>query len=54
MSQGTSLDKVIRLEAFNVYLSQFQISTFFQEVGPGLLVSNDQILKSAFFTPLCP
>ena len=36
------------------YLSCVQNSTFLQEVGPGLLVKNKNILKSAFFTCLCP
>ena len=44
MSQGKFNDTLIRLEAFkNIYL-----------FSPRFLVKNDQILKSAFFTPLCP
>ena len=36
------------------YLSGFEKSTIFQEVSAGFLVKNDQILKSAFYTRLCP
>ena len=42
MSHGTFLDTLI------------QKSTFFKGVGPGFWGKNDQIFKSAFFTPLCP
>ena len=44
MSQGTFSDRLIRLEAF------IRIFVF----RPGFLVKNDQILKSAFLTSLCP
>ena len=49
MSQGAFSDTLIQLEVYFV-----QKSTFFQGVSPWFLVKNDQILKSSFFTCLCP
>ena len=54
MYQGTFSDILIRLEAFKKILSGIQKSTFFQGVGPGFLVRNDQTLKSVFLTCFCP
>ena len=54
MSQGTFSDALIRLQAFKEYLYFVQKSTSFQRVSPEILAKNDQILKSTFFTPLCP
>ena len=50
MSYGTFTDTVIRIKLLKEYLSWVEKSIFFQGVGPGFLVKNDQILKSAFFT----
>ena len=54
MSQGTSSNTLIRSKALKNNLSGVQKSTSFLVKGPGFLVKNDQILKSAFFTCLCP
>ena len=54
MSQGTSSDTLIPLEAFKRIFVLRSKSTFFQGVGPLFLVKNDQSLKSALFTCLCP
>ena len=54
MSQRTFLDTLIRLEAFKrIFVFRLK-STFFQGVSLCFLAKNDQILKSAFFTCLCP
>ena len=45
-------EEIARL--FKEYLSWVHKSTFLQGVGPGFWVKHDHILKSAFFTPLCP
>ena len=50
MSHGTFSDLLFRLKAFKrifVFRPKFDFL-------PRFLVKNDQILKSAFFTPLCP
>ena len=54
MSQGTFSDALTRLEAFKRIFVFCPKSTFFQGVSPEVLVKNDQILKLAFFTCLCP
>ena len=41
---------LIRIKLLKEYLSWVEKSIFFQGVGPGFLVKNDQIWKSAFFT----
>ena len=54
MSQGTFSDLQTRLEAFKrIFVFSPKID-FCQGVGPLFLVKNDQILKSAFLTSLCP
>ena len=54
MSQMTFSDTLIRLEAFKrIFVFRPKLD-FFARVSPGFLVKNDQILKLAFFTPLCP
>ena len=52
MSQGTFLDTLMRLEAFKRIFVFGPKMDFF--LSPGFLVKNGQILKSAFFTCLCP
>ena len=54
MSQETFSDTLIRLEALKRMFNSDQKSTFFQGVSLAFLVKNDQILKLAFFTCLCP
>ena len=55
MPQGTFPDTLIQLEAFKrIFVFRPDIDFFFQGISPGLLVKNDQILKSQFFTCLCP
>ena len=55
MSQRTFLDTLIRLEAFKrIIVFRPKIDFFFSGVSPRFLVKNDKILKSAYFTPLCP
>ena len=54
MFQQTFLDTLIQLEAFKrIFVFRPKID-FFLRVSPGFLVKNGQILKSAFFTCLCP
>ena len=54
VSQGRSSDTLIRLEAFKRIFLFRPKSTFLQGVSPWFLAKIDQILKSAFFTCLCP
>ena len=54
MSQGTFSDTLMRFEALKECLYFVQKSTFLEGVSPEFLVKNDQILKSAFLTCLCP
>ena len=54
MPQGMFSDTLIRLEAFKrifVFRPKFD---FFPRGKSRVLVKNNQILKSAFFTCLCP
>ena len=54
MALGTFSDTLIRLEALKrIFVLRPKIN-FFQGIGPGFLVKNDQILKSSLFTCLCP
>ena len=54
MSRGMFLDTQIRLEAFKrIFVFRPKID-FFPKGKPRVLVKNDKILKSAFFTCLCP
>ena len=54
MSQGTFSDTLIRLEAFKrIFVFRPKID-FFEGLSPWFLAKNDRILKSAFFTCLCP
>ena len=57
-NDGWKEDAVLKEEIAKLfkelYLSWVHKSTFFQGVGPGFWVKHDHILKSAFFTPLCP
>ena len=54
MSQGTFLDTVIPLEAFErIFIFRARIE-FIPRGKSTILVKNDQILKSAFLTCLCP
>ena len=50
MSQGTFSDLLIQLEAFKRIIVYRPKMDFF----PRFWVKNEQIFKSAFFTPLCP
>ena len=54
MSQRTFLDTLIRLEVLKRIFVFRQKIDFFQGVSREFLVKNNQIWKSAFFTPLCP
>ena len=62
MSQGTFSDLLIRLEAFKriavfrpeIDFFQEPIPAFSQVVSSRFWFQNEQIFKSAFFTPLCP
>ena len=54
MSQGTLGDTRIRLDAFKRIFVFRPKSTFSQGVSSGFLVKNDQILKPAFLSCLCP
>ena len=55
MSKGTVLETlIIDWNLLKEYLYFVQTSTLFQGVSPRFLVKNEHILKSAFFTPLCP
>ena len=54
MSQETFSETLIPLEAFKrIFVLRPKID-FFQGVGPWFWVENDQMFKSAFFTPICP
>ena len=54
MSQGKFWDLPIRLEAFKrIFVFRPKID-FLPRGKPPVLVKNEQILKSALFTPLCP
>ena len=54
MSQGTFSEKLIRLEALKrIFVCRPKID-FFQGLCPWSLAKNEQILKSTFFTCLCP
>ena len=54
MSQGTFSDTLIQLEAFKRIVVFRPKIAFFQGVCAWFLAKNDQILKSVFFTCLCP
>ena len=54
MSQGRFSDTLIRLEAFKrIFVFRPQMD-FFPRGKSLFLAKNDQSLKSAFFTCLCP
>ena len=54
MSQGTFSDTLIRLEALKRTVVFCPKIDFFQGVSQGFLLKNDQILKLAILTCLCP
>ena len=55
MSQGTFFNTIIRLEAFKrIFLFSPKIDFFSKGLVQAFLVKNSQILKSSFFTCLCP
>ena len=54
MSQGTLSDILIRLEAFKrIFVFRPKID-FLPRSKPTVSGKNEEIFKSAFFTPLCP
>ena len=54
MPQGTFSDILIHLRAFETIFVGGPKIDFFPRDKSRFLVKNDQILKSAFVTPLCP
>ena len=54
MSQGTFLDRLIRLKALKRIFVFCPKIDFFLTVRPCFLAKNDQIFKWSFFTCLCP
>ena len=56
MSQGKFWDKLIQLEAFKkIFVFCRKIAFFVRSLSRVfVLVKNDQIMKSTFFTSLCP
>ena len=54
MSRRIFLDTLIRLEAFKRIFDVILKIDFFQGVSAWFLAKYDQILKSVFFTCLCP
>ena len=54
MSQATSLDTLIPLEAFKRLFVFPPKIDFFPRGSKSMVFGHDQILKSVFFTCLCP
>ena len=54
MSQRTFADTLIQLESFKRIFVFCPKIDFFQGVSAWFLAENEQLLKSAFFTCLCP